>query len=109
MTRGPVEQVHIVASTNFFSTSSATFVDVPIALVKITIPDGPNQLVVARFTAEAACRNSDTCSVRIMANGGEMRPNSGSDFLFSHDIFTAHAGDRSAILAPGAYTIHVSS
>jgi hypothetical protein len=48
----------------------------------ITIPAGEKGFLVATFTAESRCTGGSWCSIRIVCDGVELFPNSGTDFAF---------------------------
>jgi len=50
----------------------------------ITIPAAQTGIIVATFTAESSCSGSpgSWCSIRIVCNGVELQPASGTDFAF---------------------------
>jgi hypothetical protein len=81
-----------VTGTTVVTTSSTTFVDVPGAVTSLAIPTGTKGLIHANFSAESACYGPDpqNCSVRILINGIEANPASGSDFAFD----TNRGGDN---------------
>jgi hypothetical protein len=63
------------------STSSSSFVT--LATAGVTIPTGTG-LMVAHFSAEALCSGpGGWCPVRILIDGTEMVPQSGTDFAFA--------------------------
>ncbi len=80
-----------VAST----TSSTTYVTLTSA--SVTIPSGQRGLMVAHFSGESLCGGtSGYCSLRILIDGTEMVPNSGTDFAFDSpgDSWESHAMER---------------
>jgi hypothetical protein len=114
---GAVQQVLTASETDATTTSSTSYVDVPNAFVRITIPPGPNQLVVARFTAESYCNGIDQtgswCSVQITINRADtMNPIVGIDYAFDSveaddGFMTGAAVDRDKVLTPGTYLVIV--
>jgi hypothetical protein len=63
------------------STSSGSYVNLTSA--SVTIPTGTG-LMVAHFSSEALCSGSTGwCSARILIDGTEMVPQSGTDFAFA--------------------------
>lgn len=113
---GPVNQIVDFSETAETFTSSRTWVDVPNASLKLIIPAGPSQLVMARFSTTAACGGPDAqayCSVRIMAGNTEMLPSGGDIFMTdaTPDTENLQAGvvERSLALRPGTYTIKVQA
>lgn len=110
-----VAKTTVVTETNAQTTSSTSFVALPGATANITVPAGKFQLVNARFSAESYCFSSTAtgwCSVRILADGTEMLPDSGIDFAFdasgnADDFWEGHAMERTLVLGQGAHTISV--
>jgi hypothetical protein len=112
---GTVTRVYANGSDDASVTNSTTFVALPGASRAINVPQGETALVVARFTGESQCSGGaagNWCSVRIMANGTEMSPASGSDFAFdsvagSEDFYESHTIERFIVLNAGTTTITV--
>lgn len=122
---GPLIRVDTRSNTDIATTSSASYVNVPNAQIRIIIPPaGGSRLVVARFSAESKCSGTAegaACSVRIIAlNAGtsvatEMHPQMGIDFAFDsvsspdpdNDGAEGHSLERSLRLNPGTYLIRV--
>jgi hypothetical protein len=71
--------------------SSPTFIDVPGARTTITVPQGQNALIVARFTAESECDDDNAlqpdtrCYLRILIGSTEGAPASGLDLIFDNN------------------------
>lgn len=106
----------VITETNSQFTTSTSFVSLPGASASITVPAGKKHLVNIRFSAESRCSGSAAsawCSVRILANGVEMLPNSGTDFAFDanngsvDDFWESNAMERTLVLAEGTYNITV--
>jgi hypothetical protein len=85
-------------------TNSTTWVNVPGASAVFYSPANHRDLWNARFTAESACYGgAGWCSVRILLNGVEMEPSSGTDFAYdstdantkSSSSWQSHAMERS--------------
>jgi len=110
-----VAKITVVTETNAQTTSSTSFVSLPGASANVTVPAGKFQLVNVRFSAESYCFSSSTtgwCSVRILADGTEMLPNSGEDFAFdasgtADDFWEGHAMERTLVLGQGTHNISV--
>ena len=110
-----VAKITVVTETNAQSTSSTSFIALPGATATVTVPAGKFQLVNARFSAESYCFSSTAtgwCSVRILADGTEMLPDSGEDFAFdasgnADDFWEGHAMERTLVLGQGTHTISV--
>jgi hypothetical protein len=87
------------------STTSTSFVTLSTA--SVTIPAGTG-LMVAHFSGEALCGGSSGwCSVRILIDGTEMVPQSGTDFAFAAvgNNFNSSAVERTwQGAAAGAHT-----
>lgn len=94
------------AASTSSSTSFATLASAP-----VTIPAGQRGLLVARFSAESLCSGSTGwCSVRILVDGTEMVPQSGTDFAFDSpgDTWESHAVERVwSGTAAGTHTVTV--
>jgi len=78
-TGGGVSRVTVVTETNALVTQSTTFVQLPGAVVHITVPAGTTQLIRASFTAESQCSGEtpgNWCSVRIVAVNAAVQPQS---------------------------------
>ena len=88
--QGPFVDSGTVANTY----SGPIWADLPGAQVWADVPPGTSKLILATFSAESACYGTPAgwCSVRILFNGIEGAPASGTDFAFdSNDAGTANA------------------
>jgi len=85
--------VKAVRETIATSTNSIAWVNVPGATATFTVPALRKDLFIAQFTAESVCWGAGGyCPVRILLNGVEMDPASGTDFAFdSTDAGTANS------------------
>jgi hypothetical protein len=97
------------AATNY---TSPSFVQVTAG--NITIPAGTQGILVGTFTAESRCTGTggSFCSVRIVCNGVELAPASGTDFAFNspNDLWKSlSVTRRSNNLGPGTYTCRVQT
>jgi hypothetical protein len=119
------EEVRIAQGSNATTTTSTSFVDLPGASVRISVPAREKGLILARFFAESACYNNtnnttdDYCVVRILAvkdgTTTERFLEPDSDFAFDSTdsgyeggaSWESHATDRSLLLGPGTYTVKV--
>ncbi len=120
---GTINQVRVARDSSATTTTSQSPVDVPGASVRISVPSGQKGLILARFSAESACYNTDGiantgewCTVNILAvkdgTGTVTYLGPGDDFAFdaaeaSNEEWEAHAIDRSVVLGPGTYTVKV--
>src|SRR5882757_2450789 len=109
-----VAKITVVTETNAQSTNSTSYVNLPGAAVNITVPAGKFQLVNVRFSAESYCFGTSLtgnwCSVRVLADGTEMLPDSNFDFAFdasgaADDYWEGHAMERTLVLGGGNHTI----
>jgi hypothetical protein len=109
-----VAKITVVTETSAQTTTSTSFVNLPGASANITVPAGKFQLVNVRFSAESFCFGASLagnwCSVRILADGAEMLPNSGFDFAFdasgdTDDFWEGNAMERTLVLGGGPHTI----
>jgi hypothetical protein len=96
--------VKVVRETAATTTASTVWVNVPGATTTVTIPALTTDLILAQYTAESVCFGaSGWCPVRILLNGVEMDPASGTDFAFdssdggaaSPSSWESHAVQRS--------------
>jgi hypothetical protein len=124
---GAIDQVKVAQGPDVTTTTSTSFVDLPDAFVRVSVPSGENGLLLARFSAESACYNTTAgsntndlwCGVRILAvkdgTTTEMLLQPDSDFAFdstdkgteSSASWEGHATDRSLLVGPGRYTVKV--
>ncbi len=80
---GYVAQVVSQSSTTAANTSSTSFVDLPNSAQVITVPNGETARLYIWFTAESACSGgTGSCRVRVLVDGNQALPASGSDFNF---------------------------
>jgi hypothetical protein len=109
-----IAKITVVTETNAQITSSTSYVDLPGASVNVTVPAGKFQLVNVRFSAESYCFGTSLtgnwCSVRVLADGTEMLPDSNFDFAFdasgaADDFWEGHAMERTLVLGQGVHTI----
>jgi hypothetical protein len=113
---GSITQVRVARGANATTTNSTTYVNVPGASQKISVPNGQHALILARFSAESYCFGTSVagnyCSVRIMIGGSEGAPATGFDFAFdtlgdANDWWESHSIDRSRVVGPGTWTVRV--
>jgi hypothetical protein len=114
---GPITAVKVARGDSATTTSSTTYVNVPGASRRITVPGGQHALILARFSAESECSTGppgSTCSVRILIGGSEGKPASGLDFAFdsvgtgpTDDASESHSMDRSRVLGAGTWAVRV--
>lgn len=112
---GAISKVRIKRGENATTTSSTSYVNIPGAKVKVTVPRGDEALILARFSAESACYDTtgNYCSVRIRVDGQQAKPATGLDFAFdSTDAGTetsssweSHSMDRSLVVGGGRHTV----
>ncbi|HEU0303854.1 MAG TPA: collagen-like protein [Gaiellaceae bacterium] len=110
---GYVAQVASDTSTGVSSTSSTSFVDLAGAEETIAVPTGETARLYVWFTAESICTATGWCSVRIIVDGTEIEPASGTDYAFDSgpsttDEWEGHALARvSATLGAGSHVVKV--
>ena len=109
-----INNVRVKTETASFSTSSTSWVTLPGASLTMSVPNGKQKLFIAEFDAESYCQNgTQWCSVRILINGTEMHPQSGTNFAFDSvdtDRWEAHAMSRTfGPVGPGQYTFQVQA
>ncbi|TMJ97134.1 MAG: hypothetical protein E6G67_03405 [Actinobacteria bacterium] len=114
---GAVTAVRIVRNTTSQSTSSTSYANLPGATLLITAPRGQRALILARFSAESRCTggsSGDPCTVRILVDGVEAGPASGTDFAFDSsegmvidDLAESHSMDRSMAVGTGKHRVTV--
>ena len=107
---GAIAAVAVARGTDATDTTSSTFVGLPGG--RLTMRG--RGLLLIRFTAESACTSSsptgDYCSVKILVDGVQAKPNSGIDYAFDTDdggSWEGNAMDRSIKVGPGLHTIQV--
>jgi hypothetical protein len=111
-----VTAVRTASSPLQFVTQSTTYVDVPGAAAKITVPASTSGLILIQFTASTHCdlEQGGECLVRAEINGADASP---GDVVFDSVPLVssgtkpqAHAMDwSSGPLAPGTYTVQVQA
>src|SRR5256885_5772755 len=87
---GSLIKVTVVTETNGSTTSLQNYVQLPGAVVHITVAPGTTQLVRASFTAKSLCAEGNPgnwCSIRIVAvnaagSSAELSPKSGLSYAF---------------------------
>jgi hypothetical protein len=117
-----LHRIDVVTETDEVSIDSETFVNVPGAQVKVTIPQqGGSRLIVARFSAETRCiipGGASWCAARIVAvqdgTATELYPQVGENFALdspgaTDDLWEGHSMERAIRLAPGEYFIRVQA
>jgi hypothetical protein len=109
---GYVAQVASDTSTSVVTTNSQSFGDLPGADETITVPTGETARLYVWFSAESLCTGSVAtwCSARVIVDGNEIEPSSGSDFAFDspNDSYESHSMVRvSGTLAAGSHTVKV--
>jgi hypothetical protein len=108
---GAVAAVAVARGTDATDTTSGTYVALPGA--RLTMRG--RGLLLIRFTAESECDSSgsptgDYCSVKILVDGVQAKPNSGFDYAFDTDdggSWEGNAMDRSIKVGAGLHTIQV--
>jgi len=107
-----INNVRVKTQTSAYSTSSTSWVSLPSASLTMSIPNGKEKLFIAEFDAESYCQGgTGWCSVRILVDGNEMHPISGTDFAFDSvdtDGYESHAMSRTyGPMGPGQHTFQV--
>jgi hypothetical protein len=106
---GAVVAVGIARSTDATSTTSTSYVNLPGALVNMR----GQGLLVVRFSAESRCSagtNGDWCTVEVLVDGVQAKPDSGFDYAFDSvdgDLWEGNAVERSIKVGPGLHHIRV--
>jgi hypothetical protein len=107
---GAIAAVAVARGVDATDTQSGTFVALPGG--RLTMRG--KGLLLIRFTAESECSSSSPtgnyCSVKIMVDGVQAKPNSGFDYAFDTDdggSWEGNAMDRSIKVGPGLHTIQV--
>jgi hypothetical protein len=101
---------------NLAKTSSTSYTDLPRATTTVNLPKAGH--ILATFTGESVCNGGNpmsVCSVRILVDGVEMRPQSGFDFAFDGvesenlgGLWESNSVSRvSELLPAGAHTVSV--
>ena len=109
--------ITVVTEVSGSTTNSTSYVDLPGAVVAISVPTGKKQLVQVRLSGESYCFGYaglayKFCTIRILEDGHEMLPNSGSDFAFDtngqdDDAWEANSMERTISVGPGSHLIQV--
>lgn len=106
---GAIAAVAVARGVDATHTTSGTFVALPGA--RLTMRG--KGLLLIRFTAESSCSGGvadDYCSVEVLVDGVQAKPNSGFDYAFqtnNGDTWEGNAMDRSIKVGPGLHTIQV--
>jgi hypothetical protein len=79
---GPIAKANVVSNTDTVQTSSKTWVDVPGGATAVNIPDNHTALLLIRYTAESSCGADGYCSMRVLVDGAEADPLTGTTFAF---------------------------
>lgn len=112
-----LRKVTAVRETVASTTNSTVWVNVPGATATFTVPANNKDVFIARFTAESVCFGAaGWCPVRILANGVEMDPASGTDFAFdssdggaaSPSSWESHSVERSRVFTAGTLALNVT-
>jgi hypothetical protein len=100
----------VAVSEDVASVSSSTAYET-LTSARVRIPPRQRGLMIAHFSAESLCTGSSGwCTVRILIDGIEMKPASGTDFAFDSpgDSWESHAMERTATrTSPGWHTFTV--
>ena len=106
---GAVVAVGIARSTDASSTASLSYVNLPGALVNMR----GQGLLVVRFSAESECSggtNGNWCSVEVLVDGVQAKPDSGLDYAFQTNnggTWEGNAVERSIKVGPGLHHIRL--
>jgi hypothetical protein len=79
---GPIAKANVVTNTATVQTSSKTWVDVPGASTAVNIPANHTALLLVRYSAESTCGAVGYCSIRVLVDGVEADPVTGTTFAF---------------------------
>jgi hypothetical protein len=97
------------ATTATAIANSTTYVDIPNATVSMTVADGTNALLVARFQGHGSIIQSSGCMVRILVGSTTMAPDGNYAFMGQANVTESVAGsgsiERSMPVGPGTYTV----
>ena len=104
------EEVTVQAS---HSTSATTINNTPVNVTGTTISNPtPQHLLLITFSAESLCEGPDGswCSIRILVNGNETLPASGTDFAFDSpsgtmEDYESHSMQRVHVAPPGETSV----
>jgi hypothetical protein len=106
---GAIAAVAVARGVDARDTTSGTFVALPGA--RLTMRG--RGLLLIRFTAESNCSGGgvdDYCSVEVLVDGVQAKPNSGLDYAFQTNnggTWEGNAMDRSIKVGPGLHTIQL--
>ena len=108
-----ITNVKVKTETVAYSTASTSWVSLPGATFKMSVPAGKQRTFIAEFDGESHCSgiSGSWCTVRILVDGTEMHPRAGSNFAFDSggaDRWEGHAMTRTyGPLGPGQHTFKV--
>ncbi len=104
---GAIAAVAVARGVDATTTNSTSYIALPGARVTLK----GRGLLLIRYTAESECfGGSGYCSVRILVDGVEAKPNSGFDYAFDTadgGSWEGNAMDRSIKVGRGLHTIQV--
>jgi hypothetical protein len=110
-----VQQIRVVSDVdlqNIATQCSTGYADVPGATVKLTIPSGVNQLLMARFTGDVVTSGDgfvDT-QLRIVMGTREMNPVAPRAVSSNADAYEQPVAiERSTIVGPGSRVVQVQA
>jgi hypothetical protein len=113
---GTITGVKIASEPGRVATSSRDYVDLPGAETTITVPQGDDALILARFSADSFCftDGSSMCrgQVRILIGGVEAAPGN-VNFFFDETVppnrpeVGSHATERWRAVGAGTHTVKV--
>ena len=97
-----------------FTTGSTSFVNVPGASAKVTVPAGATRCVKVRFSAEASCSQTgvfDLCALRVVVPGVVTfdPPINGVNFVVENNNLEARSFEWVKILEAGVHTVVVQA
>ena len=97
------------STTATATSNSTTYVDVPNAVVSMTVPSGTNALLVARFQAHGSIIQTPGCIARILVGSTAMEPSANYTFMgqanVTESVATSGAIERSLPVPAGTYTV----
>ena len=107
-----INNVRVKTQTSAYSTSSTSWVPLPGANFNMAVPNGLQKTFIAEFDGESACNGgTGWCSIRILVDGVEMNPASGTDFAFDsagEDRWEGHSMTRTfGPLSSGQHSFEV--
>jgi hypothetical protein len=92
-------------TTDPFTFTAETVVDIPNAAFFVSVPAGTTRCVVVTFSASARCPHA--CFVRAIETSSGLEPDIASNRFAQGDVHRAHTFQWAKRLPPGAHTVKI--